>query len=89
MLSLGIEAARLLDRQRERRIPVRIAATLASRDRDRAGELGEVLAAPRIDDRLLVLDRMPFRVTGHDPKSSARASPERVARRPTGLFGDH
>ena len=55
--------AGLLDRQRERRIAIRIAASLARRDRDRASELGELLAPAGVYDRLLVLDRVPFGVT--------------------------
>ena len=66
MLSLGIEASLgLLDGERERRVALDVAAALLRRDRDRARELGEQLAAARVDDRLLVLDPRPFGVTGH------------------------
>ena len=42
------------------RVAVGVSAALPGRDRDRARELGEVLAATGVDDRLLVLDRMPI-----------------------------
>src|SRR5947209_8772785 len=57
--------ASLLDRQCERGIALRIAATFARRDRDRPSELCELLPSTGIDGRLLVLDRVPFGVTRH------------------------
>src|ERR1700756_3848640 len=56
---------RLLDRQGECRVAVDVAASLAGRDGDGAGQLGEVLTAALVDDRFLVLDGGPFGVTGH------------------------
>src|SRR5947209_12365718 len=55
--------AGLLHGERQRRVAVWIAATLARSDRDRPRELGELLAAAGVHDCLLVLDRMPLGVT--------------------------
>ena len=57
--------ARLLDREAQRGVALDRAAAVLGRDRDRAGQLRERLAAARVDDRLLVLDRRPFRMTRH------------------------
>src|SRR3954452_19257942 len=56
---------RLLHREPERRVPVDIASALTGGDRDGPRQLREVLAAARVDDRLLVLDRRPFGVARH------------------------
>ena len=65
----------LADRQLERGIADRVAAAVARRDHDRARELGELLAAARVDDRLLVLDARPLGVPGHAPQVYESARP--------------
>ena len=55
--------ARLLHRGGEGRVGVRVSPALARRNRDRARELGELLAPLRVRGRFAVLDRRPFRVT--------------------------
>ena len=57
--------ARLLDGQLQRRVALELAPAVARGGGDRAGELGEVLAAAGVDDRLLVLDRRPLGMAGH------------------------
>src|SRR3954471_14220161 len=69
----------LLDRQAERGVALGVAAALLRRDGDRARELREQLSAAGVDDRLLVLDPRPFRVTGHGPDGSGRAGIPRIA----------
>ena len=54
----------------ERRVALGVAAALLGGDRDRARELGEELAAARVDDRLLVLDPRPLRMPGHGSRAS-------------------
>ena len=71
----------LLHREPEPRVALDVAAALLRRDRDGARELGEQLAATGVDDRLLVLDPRPFRVTGHGVEvSSARDRSTSAAR---------
>src|SRR5215212_1414672 len=76
------EVAGLLDRGGERVVGVGIAPALACSDRDRPRQLGELLPAARVGDRLLVLDRGPFGVPGHDlgcyepRRRRPRASPQ-------------
>src|SRR5216683_2416034 len=57
---------RLLHRVVERGIPAQVGATGPGRDLHVLDQLGEQLAAPGIDDRLLVLGRSPFRVAAHE-----------------------
>jgi len=56
----------LLDGVEERRIADDVAAAGAGGDLDVLDELGKELAAPRVDDCLLVLRRRPFGVAAHD-----------------------
>ena len=55
----------LLDGELQRRVALELAPAVARGGRDRPRELREELAAPRVDDRLLVLDRRPLGVAGH------------------------
>ena len=71
-------AARLLDRRGEGEVRVGVSPALTGGDRDRARELREQLPALGVGGRLLVLDRSPFRVSGHAPESR----PTRRRRRP-------
>ena len=73
--------ARLLDRVGQRRVGIGVAAAVARGDRDRARELGELLTAARVHDRLLVLDRGPLRVSGHGTKSRSGCGAARRAPR--------
>src|ERR1700730_11327857 len=57
---------RLLHRVVERGIPAQVGATGPGRDLHVLDQLGEQLAAPGIDDRLLVLGRSPLRVAAHE-----------------------
>jgi hypothetical protein len=59
--------ARLLDGQPEPIVRVGIATTLARRDHDLAGHLGEQRPASCVVGALLALDRRPLGVTGHRP----------------------
>src|SRR4029079_2931252 len=56
---------RLGDRVGERVVCVRVASALTRRDDDRAGELGEELAALLVRRGLLVLDGRPFGMARH------------------------
>ena len=56
----------LLDRVVERRVAGRVTAAHPGRDLDVLDQLGEHLAAPGVDDRLLVLGGRPLGVAGHD-----------------------
>ena len=57
--------AGLLDRRRQGRVAVGVAAAIARRDGDRPRQLGEELAALGVGGALLVLDRRPLRMSGH------------------------
>ena len=57
--------SRLLNGERQRGVAVGVASAFAGGDRDRAGQLGELLAAAGVDHRLFVLDRVPLRMSGH------------------------
>ena len=57
--------SRLLNGERQRGVAVGVASAFAGGDRDRTGQLGELLAAAGVDHRLLVLDRVPLRMSGH------------------------
>ncbi len=48
------------DRERQRRVAGRVTAAVTRRHGHGARELCELLSAPRVDDRLLVLDRSPL-----------------------------
>ena len=65
----------LLDGQPERRVALGVAAALLGGHRDGARELGEELAAARVDDRLLVLDPRPLGMTGHGFDASDEPPP--------------
>ncbi len=56
---------RLVDRERQRRIALGVAAALTRGDADRPRELREQLSPLRVGRSLLVLDRRPFRMAGH------------------------
>src|SRR5919201_2554315 len=60
-----VDITGLLDRESQPVVTVWIPATFASRDRDLARHLGELLTFLRVGEGLLVLDRRPFRVSGH------------------------
>src|SRR4051794_1837195 len=64
--------AGLLDGEREPGVALDVSPALLRGHGDRAGELREELAAARVDDRLLVLDPRPFRVTGHGVRGYLR-----------------
>ena len=83
----------LLDGVVERRVAGRVAAARARRDLDVLDQLGEQLAAPGVDDGLLVLGGRPFGVAGHavvphpfsaDGASRRRAPGPRTAGGPGG-----
>src|SRR2546421_13062008 len=63
--------ARLLDGQRQRRVAIWVSPALTGGDRDRASQLGEVLAAAGGRDSLLVLDRVPLGMSGHTVDQSS------------------
>ena len=55
----------LLDRRRQRRTIIGIAAAIARRNRDRSRQLGEEPAAFGVGSALLVFYRGPLRMPGH------------------------
>ena len=57
--------ARLLHHRAQRRVALDVAAALARRDLDLAGEPGEDLAPRRVGRALRVLDRMPLGMPAH------------------------
>ena len=75
MLSLGTEVfLAFWIASYERRVAGEVAAAGAGRDLDVLDQLGEQLAAPGVDDGLLVLGRRPLGVAAHDAPCTARPS---------------
>jgi len=60
-----VRLARLLDREAQPEVAVRVPAAFLGGDRHLAGDLGEGDGSLGVDDRLLVLDAGPLRMAGH------------------------
>jgi hypothetical protein len=71
-MSIGMLLSRALTMARRRRA-VRVAAAAVSyRHRDLAPQLRKQRAALRVNNRLLALDLLPFRVSGHEKEMLLR-----------------
>src|SRR5207237_3541225 len=69
-----VGGTRLLHRQPQPVVTVRVATAFPGRDRDLACHLGELLALAGVGDGLLVLDRRPLGMTRHDTAETSNSA---------------